>query len=90
MTDAEAINECERLRHDGKTASELIEEGVGLIAKGIFRKGDKSGENNPRAAYDAGLAAVSVIRGMAFDFLRQADKPTQPTQLREGSWETFS
>jgi hypothetical protein len=54
------------------TADQLIEEGVGLVARGMFRLGDKSGENKPQAAFDAGLAAVSTIRSMAFDFKRNA------------------
>ena len=52
------------------TSSELIEAGVGLIARGMFRKGDKSGEAQPREAYEDGMAAVSVIRDMAFNFLK--------------------
>ncbi len=55
------------------TASQMIEDGVGLVARGLFRLGDKSGENNPQAAGDAGLTAVSVIREMALDFLRKAN-----------------
>jgi hypothetical protein len=59
---------------DNKTPSDLIEEGVGLIAKGMFRRGDKSAENNPKAAYEDGMLAVGVIREMAFNFLRIANK----------------
>ena len=57
---------------DTRTATELIEAGVGLIAQGMFRLGDRAGENNPQAAYDDGMAAVSTIRSMAFDFLKRA------------------
>jgi hypothetical protein len=60
--------------HTQKTGEQLIEEGVGLVARGMFRRGDKGGENNPEAAYDSGMTAVSVIREMAFDFLRQVNR----------------
>ena len=55
-----------------KTADQLIEEGVGLIAKGMFRMGHKDAGNDPKAASDAGMSAVSVIREMAFEFMRKA------------------
>ena len=58
---------------DARSADQLIEEGVGLIAKGMFRLGDKSHEANPQAAYDAGMAVVSTVRGMSFDFLKIAN-----------------
>lgn len=55
---------------DDAGAAELIERGVGLIAQGMFRMGDPSGGNDPKAAQEAGFAAVSVIRGMALDFMK--------------------
>lgn len=57
---------------DDKTASQLIEEGVGLIAQGMYRKADR--EKNPQAAYEDGMAAVNVIRHMAFDFLKKSNR----------------
>lgn len=59
--------------HANKSPSQMIEEGVGLIARGMFRKGDRSHENDPQAAYEDGMAAVSVIRETALEFLRKAN-----------------
>lgn len=59
---------------DTRTPSELIEQGVGLIAKGMFRRGSKQGEGRPKEAYEDGMTAVSVIREMAFNFLKQANR----------------
>jgi len=50
-----------------------IEDGVALIARAMFRKGDKGAGNDPQAAHDIGMAVVSTVRSMAFDFLRQAE-----------------
>lgn len=60
-----------------KTGEELVEMGVGLVARGMFRMGDKGSENNPKAAYDAGMAAINVIRELAFEFLRKTSKVKQ-------------
>ncbi|MGI9351832.1 MAG: hypothetical protein ACR2O3_09735 [Rhizobiaceae bacterium] len=49
-----------------KTADEWIEEGVGLIARGMYRKAEQEGDR--QGAFDYGMAAVSTIRKMAFDF----------------------
>jgi hypothetical protein len=64
MTDEQAAN---------ASPSELIEAGVGLIARGMFRRGDKSGENDPQSAYKDGMSAVAVVRDMAFGFLKSAN-----------------
>lgn len=58
---------------EDRTPTDLIEQGVGLIAQGMFRKGDPSRGNDPRTAYDEGMAAVNTIRGLAFDFLKRAN-----------------
>ena len=64
---------------DERTPEQLIEYGVGLIAKGMFRMGSASKLGRPRDAHDSGMAAVSTIRGMALDFLRTAEtKPIEP------------
>ena len=55
---------------DKASAEKLIEDGVGLVAQGMFRLG--STNNDPQAAYDAGMTVVSVVRDMAFDFARKA------------------
>jgi len=59
--------------NDDKSASKLIEQGVGLIAQGMFRTASKDGENDPKEAYERGMVAVSIIRDSAFDFLKQAN-----------------
>lgn len=56
-----------------ETAEGMIEEGVALIARGLFRIGDASGRGDPAAAFTYGMVAVSTIRDMAFDFLRNVD-----------------
>jgi len=53
---------------------EMIEEGLSLIARGMFRMADENIGNDPRGAYDAGMGLVSVIRNMAFDFNRKSQK----------------
>ncbi len=57
--------------HKRRTADQLIEDGVGLIARGMFRMGATGEQNNPQKAYNAGMAAISTIREMAFEFLRK-------------------
>lgn len=59
---------------DDRTADQLIENGVALIAQGMFRKGSREGQGDPRGAFDSGMSAVSVIRELAFDFYRLAEK----------------
>jgi hypothetical protein len=59
---------------DGKTGDQLVEDGIALIARGMFRVGHADGGNNPKEASDMGLAAVSVIREMALDFLKRAQR----------------
>lgn len=58
---------------DTRTPEELVEQGVGLIAQGMFRAGHSTSGNDPRAASELGLSAVSVIREMALDFLKRAN-----------------
>lgn len=53
---------------DELTADQLIEEGIGLIARGLFRKG--TNEGNLEDAYRSGMSAVSVIREMALNYHR--------------------
>lgn len=55
-----------------RIAEEMIEDGIALVARGMFRKGAKGEGNDPNEAYKSGMSAVSVIRGMAFDFKRLA------------------
>jgi hypothetical protein len=53
---------------------ELMEEGLGLISRGMFRLGDKSLQNKPMEAYEQGMTLVSIIRDMAFSFRRLGEK----------------
>ena len=55
-----------------KSGADLIEQGVGLIARGMYRMGDGDLGGDPQAASDAGFSAVSVIRGDALEFMRKA------------------
>jgi hypothetical protein len=52
-----------------KTPNQLVEEGIGLIATGLFRANK---EHGPAEAADMGSAAVSTIRGMWLDFYKKA------------------
>lgn len=53
-------------------ADKLIEDGLALVAKGMFRIGDTLGE--PMTAFERGMSVVRVVREMAFDFNRRATK----------------
>lgn len=57
------------------TPDELIEEGLGLVARGMFRLGDRGHMNKPMEAYDKGMSVVSVVRDMAVNFYRIGNKP---------------
>jgi len=56
---------------DSLTGDEIVEIGVGLVAKGCFRT--KAMDGTKQARQNA-QAACSVIRGIELDFSRQLDR----------------
>lgn len=53
---------------DNQPADEIIENGLGEIARGIYRMAHT--EQDTQRAYELAMAVVSVVRGMAFDMLK--------------------
>lgn len=66
----EKLNEKidELLSSSNITGEEIVEIGVGLVARGIFRIGDSNHENNPTEAFYAGLNVASLFKELAYDF----------------------
>lgn len=58
-------------RLEEMTADEIIEEGLGLVARGLFRKAKQSGH---REAAGSASSVVNVVRGMWLDFERNANR----------------
>jgi hypothetical protein len=54
------------------TPEEIIEEGLGLVSRGMFREGCTN--KNPKEAASMGWSVVSVVRDMCFDLEAQARK----------------
>lgn len=61
--------QCRRLV-DGATGDELVELGVGIIARGLFRISEAQGA---KAAANAADAASSATTAMHLDFYRLAE-----------------
>lgn len=59
------------------TPEELVEEGLGLISRGMFREGYTN--KNPKEAASMGWSVVSVIRDISFDLEAQARKAKKNT-----------
>ena len=62
------------------STEEIIEEGVGVIARGVFRISATSG---PRAAADEASMILNHIRGQWVDLMRQAAKQELVYQAQE-------
>lgn len=53
------------------TPDQLVEEGIGLIARGLYRAEKQGGT---QAAYDLGRGATAAVRATWFDFVRVGGK----------------
>jgi hypothetical protein len=60
-------------RFEQMTADEIIEEGVGLVARGLFRKAKSEGH---KEAAGSASSVLNVVRGMWLDFERNAARPS--------------
>lgn len=59
-------------RLSSMTPEELVEEGLGLISRGMFREGYTN--KNPKEAASMGWTVRNVIADMCYDFEAQARK----------------
>ncbi len=55
------------------TGYEMVEHGIGLIARGLFRQGHSEYEGDPVKAYELATVAASCLRDEAVSWRRKAE-----------------
>ncbi len=50
---------------------DMLEEGVGLIARALFRIGHKEHGNDPKQAFEEALRVCATVRSLGLDFAKQ-------------------